>query len=356
MRAVVGGEDEHRVVGNTQRVEQLHHVAHIAVEASHHRRERCQGSRRSSIGTATIRVFGGIRHLVGFGNQAAVHVIDAVVRQNQLGMRQRIAEEGEERLVGMLANELECLLMDGVGRIGDFALLVVLRQVDTRFVVPQMVGIIVVGQRLAVVAEELVEAHLCGIGHRAGITQAPLAEASGGIALLLQHRRHGERAFGHRHLAFGIHALVAANEGMPRMQTGHQRASRRSRHSSSGISLREAQALLLQSVEVGGLNQFLSIRLDVADAKVVGQDIDDVGMCGCFILGLLAAATGERSHGSNEAAAGGEEVFHFIRDIKRYLGKLRDIKGRYLRLIEILRDIGDIKGYLGTNVQLTINN
>ena len=176
------------------------------------------------------------------------------MRQNQFGMGQRIAEEGEERLVGMLANELQGLLMDGVGRIGDFALLVVLRQVDARFIVPQMVGIIVVSQCLTVVTEEPVEAHLSRIGNRAGITQAPLAETSGGIALLLQHRRHGECAFGHRHLSFWIHSLVTTNEGMTRMQTGHQRATRRCRHSSSGVSLREAQALLLQSVEIRGLN------------------------------------------------------------------------------------------------------
>ena len=79
-------------------------------------------------------------------------------------MRQGVREEGKEGLMRMLPDELQGTGMYGVGRIHVLLLVGIHGQVYTFKIVPQMVGIVVVSQRLTVVAKEVVEAHTRWVG------------------------------------------------------------------------------------------------------------------------------------------------------------------------------------------------
>ena len=73
----------------------------------------------------------------------------------------------------------------------------------------------IVGHALAVVAEEEVEALLVGRAGRAGIAQAPFADAAGRVAGLLERLRERRRPRRKRRLALGLDFEVVPDVGMP---------------------------------------------------------------------------------------------------------------------------------------------
>ena len=163
----------------------------------------------------------------------------------------------------------------------------------TEFV--QEVGIIGVGFKLADVAIIFVDAAL--VGRRSGVFVAasPFAKHTRGVAVLLEDFRQNLvvhiigflscPAFGKisvatievGHILAAPVFLVAAHVGVSAVLPSHERCARRSRHWTSGISLREAHAFGCHAVEIGGGDVFLTIASQVAIAHVVAHDVDDVG-------------------------------------------------------------------------------
>lgn len=79
------------------------------------------------------------------------------------------------------------------------------------------------------------------------------------------------------------------------MQAGHQHRPGRSANGAAGIMLRKPHALLGHSVKVGGHDVSLPVTAQVAVAKIVGKDIDYIGLFriqGAF-FSRGAAAAGE---------------------------------------------------------------
>jgi len=69
---------------------------------------------------------------------------------------------------------------------------------------------------------------------------------------------------------------------MPGVQSGHQAAARRRAHGTASIMIGKAYSFRCQLVDVGCLDDFLSVATQVAVAKIIGEDVDDVGFT--FVL------------------------------------------------------------------------
>src|ERR1022692_2339733 len=113
----------------------------------------------------------------------------------------------------------------------------------------------------------LVEALLVRDADAGGWTESPLAEHAGRVAGLLHDLGDGDVLKPQRN--FG--PPIAANPAVAGMHAGHQRAAGRSAYGASGISLREAQALLRDGVDVWRVNGFLAVTAEIGIAQIVRQ-------------------------------------------------------------------------------------
>ena len=93
-------------------------------------------------------------------------------------------------------------------------------------VVPEVCGVIFMGERLTVVTEELVESLIGGVAFRSGGAESPFAEGSRYIACLPEHLpqrigvgRNGVLAF---HTVVAGASFVSAYGRMTRMLARHQ--------------------------------------------------------------------------------------------------------------------------------------
>ena len=169
------------------------------------------------------------------------------------------------------AFRLAAVAGDGFGVEGDFPV-----------VAPEVGRVERVGQGLAVVAEEEVEALAVGIAGRADRSEAPFAEGGGGEAGLLEHGGEGGDPGGERVLAlaeFGEMAVcldVSADFGVAEVAAGHEDAARRRADRSAGVVAGEAGAFGGELVEVRGADFFLSVAAEFAVAEVVRDDEDQV--------------------------------------------------------------------------------
>jgi hypothetical protein len=153
---------------------------------------------------------------------------------------------------------------------------------------PEVFGVIVMRARLAQVAEEMIEALLAGMPggeHRVlhilhHTAQSPFTNDGGGVSRALQQFRHGFRALRKRGLAVGEPRTVGADVGMARMQAGHQRTAGRGADRVAGIMRRKLHAFGRQRIQLGGLNQLLTIVSNFPIPKVIGEDVDHVGLRG----------------------------------------------------------------------------
>ena len=209
-------------------------------------------------------------------------IVDAVMRHLQLGVGEGIGEIEEEGMGRIVLYELQGVLMDQIGGIG------IAIEVEDAIIGPEMIGVVVMGEGLAVVAEEFGEAFFFGNAGRAGVAEAPFAEGAGGVAVILQDGGDGEAAIGERVLAFGLEAAVAADGGMTGVEAGHEACSAGSADGGAGIELGEAHALGGEVVDVWGVDVLLTLVAGVAIAEVVGEDEDYVrvllcaeGLCCC---------------------------------------------------------------------------
>lgn len=93
---------------------------------------------------------------------------DAVFRYEQLGMRQHTRHEEEERIAVMLVEESKTLLLNQVLRIRAERTVIIIGKIDALIIVPNMVGIIIMRQQLAVISPELIDVLPVRIPFRAG--------------------------------------------------------------------------------------------------------------------------------------------------------------------------------------------
>ena len=117
---------------------------------------------------------------------------------------------------------------DGFGMAGDGILV----EDDFLVVAPEIGGVVAVGDGLAVVAEEEVEAFEVGVASAADGAEAPLADGGGVVAGLFEGHGEGEGFFGEGVLAFGVfggvdffHGAVAADFGVAEVFAGHEDAA-----------------------------------------------------------------------------------------------------------------------------------
>ena len=94
--------------------------------------------------------------------------------------------------------------------------------------------------------------------------------------------------------------IVSAHVSVTRMLTRHYRSARGRRHRRTGVSLREAHALLSHAVDVGRADIGLSVAGKVAVAHVVAQYEYNVGL---FRLHTLSRRL--RSHKRRHYGEGG---------------------------------------------------
>ncbi len=124
-------------------------------------------------------------------------------------------------------------------------------------VVPQVIGVVVVGLSLTQVAEELIESLQVGFAALPWAPQAPFAKGARGIALLLQQTSEGG-SFGRQgYLAFAMRvvlamrAAVVPHVGVTGVQARQQDAARWGTDRVPSIVAGEAHALVSQAIQVG---------------------------------------------------------------------------------------------------------
>ena len=121
------------------------------------------------------------------------------------------------------------------------------------------------------VAVKLVEAVALRVVQRRRIADAPLTEAAGLVAVFLEHLGEGEVTW------LQLARAVATDPGVAGMQAGHQHATRRCTNCAAGVVTREAHAFFGHAVEVRGAQRLLAVTTEVAPAKVVREDVNDIG-------------------------------------------------------------------------------
>src|SRR5258708_38958798 len=128
--------------------------------------------------------------------------------------------------------------------------------------------------RLAEVSEEIVEA--AQVRHAAGrdAAQPPLPIHRRFVAGAFQKLRKCEFAG----LQAEFRSSVAANGGVPGVAAGHERAARGRAYRGSCVSLRKANSLTCQRVDVRSPDALLAVATQVAVTQIVGEDEQNVRM------------------------------------------------------------------------------
>ena len=106
--------------------------------------------------------------------------------------------------------------------------------------------------------------------------KVPFAEDGGGVAVFAEEARDGGTVrLDERWVVTLQHALFQTST--PCVAAGEERVAGGRTEGRSGVGVRETQASTREAVEVRGLPSALGIVAgDVADAEVVGKDVDDV--------------------------------------------------------------------------------
>src|SRR5690606_3225408 len=119
-------------------------------------------------------LFAGVHAFVTFFRQKLPAVLRHIlVWSNQFGVRKDHGVKEKERLIPVVADELQDLAMYRLWRIGYFCRSAVFAERDLRCVVPQIGRIVVVGETLTVVAEEPVDSLMFRGALRTRIAQTP---------------------------------------------------------------------------------------------------------------------------------------------------------------------------------------
>ena len=131
-------------------------------------------------------------------------------------------------------------------------------------------------------AERLSVIDVFGLGAGASPVEAevPFAEHGGGVAVRLEKRGDGGAAgFDERWTEALEYALFEATA--PSVAARQERVAARRAKRGRGVGVGEAEAFAGEAIHVRGLPRAGGVVSgDVADAEVVGEDVDDVGRRG----------------------------------------------------------------------------
>ena len=269
VRAVVAGEHHQRVVVDAQLREQREHFAHFVVEMLHHRGKPRDGIHhirtRLAAGTVSANFFVELRkHFAPFRVQLRRRVHRRVrdgggdVTKKRL-LRRRTAP-----------NEIARVLHQRPVNVRTFF------QRNLPAIVHRGGGIIRMGDHLAFPAVIFIEPVAQGIGRarQMRVAEAPLAKRPRAITGRLEHLRQ------HRHLRIQCRlvfvAQIPAHKTMARMLARHQHRSARRTNRVARIMRRKLQALLREPINVRRLKFFLPVTRQIAIAKVVGKNVNDI--------------------------------------------------------------------------------
>ena len=134
-----------------------------------------------------------------------------------------------------------------------------------------MVGVVAVGERLAVVAVEPVHALLVRVAGGGDGPETPFAEGSGGVASILEVVENGLCPLRKRELSLRRNFEVAPDIGVSAVRARHKAGAGRGAHRRTGITLRETKPVSGQGIDVGSAEQLLSIAAEISPAEIVGE-------------------------------------------------------------------------------------
>ena len=258
MGAVVAGEDDQGVLllpGGLERGEQS---PDVGIHAGNER-----GEVALHLGPRAVL----IRLVVG-----RLHAVPAESGQLVVRVGNGVGQVEEERLPGA-GDELQGSFGEQV--IAELLALVEPVAGEERLVliVPEVLGVGVVGVLLIQVSVEFVESASVRDAAGAGAAESPFSEQSGSVARALEEG--GNRGLIRPQTRFGLD--VAADGGVAGMPPGHQAAAGRSTDGGTRIRLGEAKSLGGHAVQIRGLDLLLTITPEIAVAEIIGEDKNDVG-------------------------------------------------------------------------------
>ena len=253
-RAIVAGEDDQRVLVDSEFLERVEQFAHVGVEARHHRGEG---------------LLLGAPRLVG---------IDPEIVDLMPPVRQGDRVEEEERLAGMVLEPADHVLLDEILGIGlPHSLAVVAREQEGLVAIVEVGGKVRVREALAVVAEEMVDSLLERAAGRIEKTHAPLAEGRGSVAGRLGDLGDGDRLRRQRQLSLRCQLVVAADRAVIRVKAGEKRRPAGRADRGAAVTLEVARALGRHAVEAGSLDRLLPVTAEIVLGDVVAENEDEIG-------------------------------------------------------------------------------
>ena len=131
----------------------------------------------------------------------------------------------KERFVFVVPDELQCFVLNQLRRVHPVLLPSVFNQQLPLTVVPNEGGIIAMGNPLAVVSVEAIEAHLQRFAGGRWSTKTPLPKDRSFIAGFFHHVSHRKSIGRHRFLTFRFDFCVSADNGVSRVKSGQQAAA-----------------------------------------------------------------------------------------------------------------------------------
>ena len=115
--------------------------------------------------------------------------------------------------------------MNKILRVSPFSVLyiqVVVFELHSFVVVPEVVGVITVCQQLAIISVESIATLIFRIAGRTDIAQSPFAESGCFISCIFHYFEDGAGIVGKRELSFRIKFEVATYRGMPAVSDSRQ--------------------------------------------------------------------------------------------------------------------------------------
>ena len=276
---VVGGEEEESVVVEIEFFEKSEDVADCGVEAGHH-----ASPFLGSDGPVLVFVRAEFGDDEGPVRNGGGEVEEEGLLPISFGMPpNEVQRAGVDEIEGVLS---VVGVFNAVGADAAFGVVLalllvivadVLGEFDLGSFLPEVGGVVGVGLALVEVAEEFVEALICGdsVG-LAGEAEAPLAEEAGGVAGLVKNFGDGDVVL---EQAFAVTLVgVAADAGVAGVEPLHEAGPRRRADRVAGVGVGEAHALAGEAVDVRSEDLFLAVAAKVAPAEIIGEDEDDVGL------------------------------------------------------------------------------
>ena len=243
MRAVVAGEEDDGAVVNLQFLELVQELADVGVQAGDHGRLVLFRLRPRLIGIRSVAgdfhaVAGALAFLVvRVGNRVGEVKEEGPVVIERLGLvdAHEIQRGGREQII-----HVQALLAAPV--FGELDPAIVARLgVGGRVVTPEVIGVVIVRMHLVQITEEFIKPLLLRHAGRVRVAQPPFADQRRVIAGLLEDLGHCQVLRPERHQG------IAANQRVPGVQAGHQRAARRRANRAAGVEAGEAHAFRGQS-------------------------------------------------------------------------------------------------------------